>query len=86
MSDRPAERTRADSGPGAGTAAGDGRGVHGATFAAVCARLGGARVEHYVAVGAAEPFGARARVPVRGRALTRAAVQTRFVGAAVVQV
>jgi len=77
---------RCTAGGRTGTGTADGRGVHGPAFAAIGARIGGARVQHHVAVGASEPFGARARVAVRGRALARPSVQARFVGAAVVQV
>jgi len=60
--------------------------VRGPALTAVGARLGGARVQHHVAVGATEAFGTRARIPVRGGALARSSIQARFVGAAVVQV
>lgn len=43
-------------------------------FAAVQTGLGGARIQHDVAVRAAKPFGTRARVPIRRRALARSAV------------
>jgi len=69
-----------------GTADGRGDCVHSPAFSAVGARLGGARIEHHVTVGAAKPFGTRARVSVRGRTFARPSVQARFVGAAIVQV
>lgn len=61
-------------------------GVHGAAFPAVGARLGGARIQHHVAIGAAESLGARARVSVRSSALARPTVQARFVRSAVVEI
>jgi len=60
--------------------------VYGPAFSAVGARLGGARIQHHVTIGASKPFGTRARVPVRSRALARPSVQARFVCAAIVQV
>lgn len=76
-------RTRAGS---TGTATGCGDCIHCPAFSAVSARLGGARVQHHITICASEPFGARARVSVRGRTLARPSVQARFVGAAIVQV
>lgn len=76
-------RTRGGS---TGTAAGCGDRVHRPAFSSVSARLGGARVQHHVTIGASKPFGTRARVSVGGSTLARPSVQARFVGAAVVQV
>lgn len=56
------------------------------TAAVVEARGGGARVVHHLAVGAGESLRTRAHVLVGGRVLTRAAVQTRAVRAAVVEI
>lgn len=77
------ERLRDDRSVGAGARA---VGVHGPAFPAVGARLGGARIQHHVAVGAAKSLGARTRVPVRRRALARPSVKARFVCSAVVKI
>lgn len=75
------ERRRLLDGRGSGT-----RSVHGATFPAVGTRLGGARIQHHVAIGTAESLGTRARVSIRSRALARSTVQARFMRPAVVQI
>lgn len=68
------------------TTAGQVDGIHGPTCSAIETRFSRTRVQHHVTVSTTKPFGARARVLVRSRALARPSVQARFVSTTVVQI